>query len=58
MSLDMGGCQYMSPTGFAMPMIVEKLNKTEEDADFQSTVLSLGMIITLIVYTGVVLFIA
>ena len=49
---------YMSPTGFAMPMIVEKLNKTEEDADFQSTVLSLGMIITLIVYTGVVLFIA
>ena len=49
---------YMSPTGFAMPMIVEKLNKTEEDADFQSAVLSLGMIITLIVYTWVVLFIA
>ena len=49
---------YMSPTSFAMPMIVEKLNKSEEDADFQSAVLSLGMIITLIVYTVVVLFIA
>ena len=34
------------------------LNKTEEDADFQAAFISLGMIITLIVYTCVVLFIA
>lgn len=49
---------FMSPTGFAMPMIIESVNKTEEDADFQAAFLSLGMVITLIVYTGVVLFIA
>lgn len=49
---------FMSPTGFAMPMLIESLNKTEEDADFQSAFLSIGMVITLIVYTSVVLFIA
>lgn len=49
---------FMSPTGFAIPMIIEPLNKTEEDADFQAAFISLGMIITLIVYTCVVLFIA
>ena len=41
-----------------MPMLIEPLNKAEEDADFQSAFISLGMIITLIVYTCVVLFIA
>lgn len=49
---------FMSPTGFAVPMLIEPLNKTEEDADFQSAFLSIGMVITLIVYTAVVLFIA
>lgn len=49
---------FMSPTGFAVPMIIEPLNKAEEDADFQSAFLSIGMVITLIVYTSVVLFIA
>ena len=49
---------FMSPTGFAMPMIIEPLNKTNEDADFQAAFLSLGMFITLIVYTCVVVFIA
>ena len=49
---------FMSPTGFAMPMLIEPLNKTEEDADFQSAFLSIDMVITLIVYTSVVLFIA
>ena len=49
---------FMSPTGFAVPMLIELLNKAEEDADFQSAFLSIGMVITLIVYTAVVLFIA
>lgn len=49
---------FMSPTGFAVPMLIEPLNKTEEDADLQSAFLSIGMVITLIVYTSVVLFIA
>lgn len=49
---------FMSPTGFAVPMLIEPLNKAEEDADFQSAFLSIGMVITLIVYTAVVLFIA
>lgn len=49
---------FMSPTGFAVPMLIEPLNKAEEDADFQSAFLSIGMVITLIIYTAVVLFIA
>ena len=49
---------FMSPTGFAVLMLIEPLNKTEEDADFQSAFLSIGMVITLILYTSVVLFIA
>lgn len=48
---------FMSPTGFAIPMLISPLNKSEEDADFQSAFISLFMVITLIVYTIIVIFI-
>ncbi|WRK52422.1 hypothetical protein SD457_18860 [Coprobacillaceae bacterium CR2/5/TPMF4] len=48
---------FMSPTGFAVPMLISPLNKSEEDADFQSAFISLFMVITLIVYTVIVIFI-
>ena len=48
----------MCPTGFAMPMLISPLNKSEEDEDFTAAFISLFMVITLIVYTYVVLFIA
>lgn len=48
---------FMSPTGFAVPMLISPLNKTQEDEDFQAAFISLFMIVTLIVYTIVVLFI-
>lgn len=48
---------FMSPTGFAVPMLISPLNKSEEDADFQSAFISLFMVITLIVYTIIVIFI-
>ena len=48
---------FMSPTGFAIPMLISPLNKSEEDADFQSAFISLFMVITLIVYTVIVIFI-
>lgn len=49
---------FMCPTGFAMPMLISPLNKSEEDEDFTAAFISLFMVITLIVYTCVVLFIA
>lgn len=48
---------FMSPTGFAVPMLISPLNKSEEDADFQSAFISLFIVITLIVYTVIVIFI-
>ncbi|WP_041138004.1 AEC family transporter [Beduini massiliensis] len=48
---------FMCPTGFAIPMLISPLNKSEEDADFQSAFISLFMIVTLIVYTVIVVFI-
>ena len=47
---------FMCPTGF--PMLISPLNKSEEDEDFTAAFISLFMVITLIVYTCVVLFIA
>lgn len=49
---------FMCPTGFAMPMLISPLNKSEEDEDFTAAFISLFMVITLIVYTCVVLFVA
>ena len=49
---------FMCPTGFAMPMLISSLYKGEEDEDFVATFISLFMVITLIVYTCVVLFVA
>ena len=49
---------FMCPTGFAMPMLISLLNKSEEDEDFSAAFISLFMVITLIVYTCVVLFVA
>ena len=48
---------FMSPTGFAVPMLISPLNQSEEDADFQSVFISLYMVITLIVYSVIVVFI-
>ena len=48
---------FMSPTGFAVPMIISPLNQTEEDEDFQSAFISLYMVITLIVYALIVVLI-
>lgn len=48
---------FMCPTGFAIPMLISPLNKSEDDADFQSAFISLFMIVSLIVYTAVVMFI-
>lgn len=49
---------FICPTGFAMPMLISPLYKGEEDEDFVATFISLFMVITLIVYTCVVLFVA
>ncbi len=48
---------FMSPTGFAMPMLIAPLNKDEQDVDFQSAFISLYMIVTLVVYALIVIFI-
>lgn len=48
---------FMCPTGFAMPMLISPILKDGDD-DFLSAFISLGMVITLVVYTIIVLFIA
>lgn len=48
---------FMCPTGFALPMQISPLYKSEQDASYTSAFISLNMIITLIVYACVVLFI-
>jgi hypothetical protein len=49
---------FMCPTGFAMPMLISPLYKNEDDESFVSAFISIYMIITLIVYTCLVLFVA
>lgn len=49
---------FMCPTGFALPMVISPLFKNEEDSSFASAFISLFMIITLIVYTIIVIFMA
>lgn len=49
---------FMCPTGFALPMQISPLYHNKDDESFTSAFISLGMIITLIVYTIIVIFIA
>ncbi|MBQ0065340.1 MAG: transporter [Firmicutes bacterium] len=49
---------FMCPAGFGLAPILSPLIKNDTDSSFMSAVMSLGMIVTLIVYTCVVLFIA
>lgn len=49
---------FMCPTGFALPMQISPLYKSEEDSSYTSALISLNMIITLVVYTIIVIFIA
>jgi predicted permease len=49
---------FMSPTGFGLFPVISPLYKDEDDASFTSAFVSIYLIITLIVYTAVVLFIA
>ncbi|MCT1796416.1 AEC family transporter [Helcococcus kunzii] len=48
---------FMSPTGFGLIPIIEPLYKSKEDESFTSGFVSMFMIVTLIVYTAVVLFV-
>ncbi|MGJ1021991.1 hypothetical protein [Thomasclavelia ramosa] len=49
---------FMCPTGFGLMPVIAPLYKDEDDASFTSAFVSIFMIITLIVYTLVVIFIA
>lgn len=49
---------FMSPTGFAIPMQISLLYKSNDDCGFASAIISLNMIITLVVYALIVVFIA
>lgn len=49
---------FMCPTGFGLAPVISPLYKSEEDAFFSSAFISLYMIVTLIVYTVLVLFVA
>ena len=49
---------FSAPTGFGMAPVIEPLYKDERDASFVSAFLSLYMIVSLIVYTLVVVFLA
>ncbi|MFQ6792324.1 MAG: AEC family transporter [Thomasclavelia sp.] len=49
---------FMAPTGFGLMPVIAPLYKDEEDASFTSAFVSMFIIVTLIVYTLVVVFIA
>ena len=49
---------FMCPTGFGLMPIIEPLYQDEDDASFTSAFVSIFMIVTLCVYTMVVIFIA
>ncbi len=49
---------FMCPTGFGLTPVISPLMKSEEDASFTSAFISLFMIVTLVVYTILVIFIA
>lgn len=45
---------FMSPPGFALPTVISPVIKSEEDQNFCSALISLFLIVTLIVYTVLV----
>ena len=49
---------FMCPTGFGMAPLLQPLYKSDRDSGFTSAFMSLYIIVTLIVYTLVVLFLA
>lgn len=49
---------FMCPTGFGTPPVISPLFKSDDDASFSSAFISLFMIVTLIVYTILVVFVA
>lgn len=49
---------FMSPTGFGLLPVIEPLYKSEDDASFTSAFVSIFMIVTLLVYTCIVIFIS
>lgn len=49
---------FMCPTGFALPMQISPLFKSDEDSSYTSALISLNMIVTLVVYTIIVVFVA
>ena len=49
---------FMSPTGFGLMPVISPLYKSDDDAAFTSAFVSIYILVTLVVYTGVVLFIA
>ncbi|VTS28789.1 transporter protein [Streptococcus porcinus] len=49
---------FMCPTGFALPAIISPVFKSEEDELFSATFISLSLVVTLIVYTLIVIFVA
>ena len=49
---------FMCPTGFGLVPVISPLFKGDEDASFASAFISLFMIVTLIVYTVLVIFVA
>ena len=48
---------FMSPTGFGLMPVITPLYKNDEDSAFTSAFVSIYIIVTLIVYTAVVLFV-
>ena len=46
---------FMCPTGFAMPLLIEDTFKGEEDRTYAATFISLYMLVTIVVYTALVL---
>ncbi|MGT2883846.1 AEC family transporter [Streptococcus ferus] len=46
---------FMCPTGFAMPLLIEETFKGEEDRTYAATFISLYMLVTIVVYTALVL---
>ncbi len=49
---------FTCPWGFAIPLQISPLYEKDEDSKFASAFISLGMILTLIIYTCIVIFVA